>query len=93
MSSVAALGYSPDVVICCIGILVIFLNRRRPRRQLLYIPFGTTIAVLLWIALRSYSTGDIFGFWLFVALAALFVLGAKRLGAWLVSLERPQQNR
>jgi hypothetical protein len=88
MTSIAGLGYWPDAVIIVVGLVAIFVARRVPGRLVFYIAFGDAALLMLWIALRSYSVGDAFGFWLFIVLAVAMVLAIRRLADILTSLRR-----
>lgn len=92
MSTVASLGVWPDLLICAVAALILYAYRRRPLGQLGYVTVWAIVAIQLWIALRSYATGDTFSVWMYVVFAVCIALLRKQIVAWLVSLQsRPRR--
>ena len=92
MSTIASLGAWPDLLICAVVALTAYAFRRRPPEQVRYVTVWAIVAIQLWIALRSYATGDTFSVWMYVVFAVCIALLRKQIVAWLVSLQsRPRR--
>lgn len=88
MSTVASLGVWPDLLICAVAALILYAYRRRPLGQLGYVAVWGMVAIQLWIALRSYATGDTFSVWMYLVFAICIASFRKKIVAGLVFLQQ-----